>query len=137
MGLANIDLSAALTRLAERRIEEAMEAGKFENLAGMGKPLPEDPMPADENARMLWWAMRIFRQNDVLPDEVVYRKRIESLKALLYSTRSEAKVRELVKQINEVVYKLNTMGTNVRATDVTMVSEEMELARLRLRLAGR
>src|SRR5439155_8100542 len=51
MLLHHIDLASALRRLAEKRIEEAMKEGKFDNLAGAGKPLNLEPMPADEGAR--------------------------------------------------------------------------------------
>ena len=57
MGLKDIDLDAALRRLAERKIEEAIREGKFNNLPGFGKPLDLEPMPAEENARMRWWAL--------------------------------------------------------------------------------
>ena len=34
MSFKNVDIESALRRLAERRIEEAMREGKFDNLAG-------------------------------------------------------------------------------------------------------
>lgn len=55
MSLKHVDMEAALRRLAEKRIEDAMEEGKFDNLPGRGKPLDLEPLPADENARMMWW----------------------------------------------------------------------------------
>ena len=39
MSLKHVDLESALRRLAEKRIEDAMREGKFDNLAGAGKPL--------------------------------------------------------------------------------------------------
>jgi hypothetical protein len=42
-----VDFDAAFRRLADRRIEEAMREGKFDNLPGRGKPIELDPMPAD------------------------------------------------------------------------------------------
>ena len=62
MSFKNVDMEAALRRLAERRIEEAMKEGKFDNLAGAGAPLDLEPMPADENVRMMWWTIRLLRQ---------------------------------------------------------------------------
>ena len=62
MSLKDVDIGTALRRLAERRIEDAMKDGKFDNLAGMGAPLELEPVPADENARMVWWTVRILRQ---------------------------------------------------------------------------
>src|SRR3954471_15667149 len=112
MGLQHIDMTSALRRLAERRIEEAMNEGKFDNLAGMGKPLDLEPLPADENARMMWWALRIFKNNDITPDEVQWRKSIERMKDELQTVREERRLRTLVTQINLMVKKLNTLGTN-------------------------
>jgi hypothetical protein len=63
MSLKYVDISAAIRRVGERRIEEAMKEGAFDHLAGMGKPLELEPMPADEGARMVWWAVRLLRQN--------------------------------------------------------------------------
>jgi hypothetical protein len=64
----DVDIGAVLRRIADRRIEEAMKAGKFDNLAGKGKPLDLDPLPADENARAMYWAVKLCRQNNVLQD---------------------------------------------------------------------
>jgi hypothetical protein len=74
----HVDIESGLRRLAERKIEAAMEEGKFDGLEGAGKPVDLEPMPADENARMMWWALRLFKRNDVIPDEVKYRKSIEA-----------------------------------------------------------
>ena len=133
MGLKNVDIEGAMRRLAERRIEEAMREGKFDNLAGAGKPLDLEPMPADENARLMWWALRIMRTSNFTPDEVRWRKQVESLKDELASATTEARVRVLVKTINGVVHQLNTMGTNAINSPVTGVTLEHELARLRER----
>jgi hypothetical protein len=58
------DLSAAMQRLAEHRIEQAIRQGKFDNLPGAGQPVNLDDMPADENARMIWWALRMMRSGE-------------------------------------------------------------------------
>src|SRR5690349_21218882 len=110
MGLKDMDMTAVLRRLAERRIEEAMKEGKFDNLEGMGRPLELEPLPADENARMMWWTLRIMKSNDFVPDEVRYRKTIEVLKERLRGLRDESGVEALVVQINQLIRKLNTMG---------------------------
>jgi len=136
MGLQNIDMEWVLRRLAEKRIEDAMKEGKFDNLSGAGKPLDLEPMPADENARMTWWALRILKNNDVTPDEVRYRKAIETLKLELETVREERKLKVLVTQINVMVMKLNTLGTNAMngAAAVVGVSMEVEQQRFRERL---
>lgn len=62
MSLKNVDIVSAMRRLADRHIEDAMKEGKFDNLEGAGKPLDLEPMPADEGARMMWWAVRLLKQ---------------------------------------------------------------------------
>lgn len=41
-------------KVAEQQIREAMEAGEFDNLPGMGKPIPDDDRPYDP----AWWSRR-------------------------------------------------------------------------------
>ena len=131
MSLKHIDIEAGLRRLADKRIEDAMKEGKFDNLPGAGHPLELEPMPAEENARLMWWALKILRNHDVVPDEVRFRKMIETLKAELSQARSEERIKTLVAQINAMVYKLNTLGTNAINLAVTGVDLETELARIR------
>jgi hypothetical protein len=133
MSLKDVDLENAFRRLAERRIEEAMREGKFDNLPGMGKPLELEPMPAEENARMTWWALRILKNNDYTPDEIRYRKAIDHLKGALARADQEDGVRRIVAQINELVRKLNTMGTNAINLAIAPVDEQEAVERFRER----
>lgn len=134
MSLKNVDMAAVMRRLADKRIEDAMAEGKFNNLEGAGKPIELEDIPADENARMLWWALRIMRNNDFTPDEVRWRKQIELLKAELARATSESRVETLCTHINELVRKLNTLGTNAISAGVVGVSLEEEQAKLAERL---
>lgn len=109
-----------------------MREGKFDNLPGAGRPINLAPMPAEENARMTWWALKILRQNDVIPDEVKWRKRIERLKALLSEADDERTIRLLIAQINQLVRKLNTLGTNAMNLGIAPLSLETELEQRRL-----
>ena len=136
MSLKHVDLDSALRRLAERRIEDAMKEGKFDNLPGRGEPIELDPAPAEENARLTWWALRILRNNDVVPDEVRMRKQLDGLRAQLAELTDETKLPPLVAQINALVYKVNTLGTNAMKTGVAGVDLEIERQRLRERLNG-
>ena len=131
MSLQHVDIESVMRRLADRRIEEAMQQGKFDNLAGMGKPLDLEPMPADEGARLMWWSLRILRNNDVIPEEVRWRKMIDQLKAQLAQVRDEKQLKSLVSQINALVHKLNTLGTNALKSAIVPVDLEIELRRFR------
>jgi hypothetical protein len=133
MSLRNIDFDAAFRRVADRRIEEAMKEGKFDSLPGMGKDIEYEPMPASENARLMWWALRILKQNDVVPDEVRWRKSIDLLKATINRETDETKLESLVNQVNDLVRKLNTLGTNAINLEVCPIDLEAERLRLRER----
>jgi hypothetical protein len=130
MSLKNVDIESAMRRLADRRIEEAMREGKFDNLRGMGEPLELDPAPAEENARMTWWCLRILKNGDFTPDEIRYRKAIDHLKASLAVAMDDQRVRTLVQQINDLVHKLNTLGTNAINLGIAPVCLDAELTRL-------
>src|SRR5438445_3286086 len=110
--MRNVDIEGALRRVAERRIEEAMREGKFDNLPGRGMPCDPEPAPADENARMIWWALRIMKNAGHTPEEVQWRKRIQLLKDELATATTQPRVRVLVEAINVIVKQLNTLGTN-------------------------
>jgi hypothetical protein len=133
MSLHSIDLTAALRRIADKRIEEAMREGKFDNLEGAGKPLDLEPIPAEENARLQWWALRILRQNNVVPDEVRLRKMVDTLKTRLESLTDESALAKLVEQINTLVYRVNTLGTNALRCDLPPLDLETERTKLRMR----
>jgi hypothetical protein len=133
MGLHNVDIGAALRRLADRRIEDAMKEGKFDNLPGAGKPLNLEPMPAEENARLTWWALRILKNNDYTPEEIRWRKAIEYSKEQLGKARTELEVVKLVAQVNDLVRKLNTLGTNAINTGIAGVDQATELEKFRTR----
>ena len=133
MSLKNMDIESALRRLADRRIEDAMREGKFDNLPGMGKPLNLEPMPTEENARLMWWAIKLMRNANFTPDEVRLRKQIDTMRDELAVARTEQRVVYLVTAINAAVRQLNTLGTNAINVPVAPVSLEAERRRFRER----
>lgn len=133
MSLKHVDLESALRRLAERRIEDAMKEGKFDNLQGKGEPIGMEPAPAEENARLTWWALRILKSNDVIPDEVRMRKQLDGLRTQLAGLPDESGLPMLVARINALVYKINTLGTNAMSAGIVGVDLERERQRFRQR----
>jgi hypothetical protein len=133
MSLQQINLDAVLRRLAERHIEEAMKQGKFSHLRGEGRPLNLEPMPADESARMTWWILRILRQNDFVPEEVRWRKRVDHLKEALEQVRDPSHLEKAVAGINHLIRRINTLGTNALKAPMAPVDLESERRRLRER----
>ena len=136
MAFKDVDLASALHRLADRKIEQAIQEGKFDRIEGMGRPLDLEPLPADENARMQWWALKILRQNDVIPDEVRWRKQVDGLRDELARATTEPRVRQVVGAINQLVQRVNTLGTNALTAPLVPASVEDEVAKLRGRQAS-
>jgi hypothetical protein len=54
----------ALQIVAENKIRAAIEAGKFDDLPGLGKPSPLIDEPYDP----LWWVRRKLRQENLPAD---------------------------------------------------------------------
>lgn len=133
MALHNIDMDSVIRRIADRRIEEAMQQGKFDNLAGAGRPLNLEPLPADENARTLWWALKIMKNSNVTPDEVQWRKRIDLLREKIDLLADEAELAGLVDAVNELVCQINTLGTNAIKLPVAKLDLQTEIGKLRER----
>jgi hypothetical protein len=131
MGLQHVDIGSVLRRLADKRIEDAMQEGKFDNLPGAGQPIDLEPAPADENARMTWWALRILRNNNFTPDEIRWRKAIDYLKVKLDNAQHEWEIAPTVRQVNDLVRKLNTLGTNAIKSTIAPLDEAAEVERFR------
>jgi hypothetical protein len=136
MSLKHVDMESAMRRLADRRIEEAMREGKFDNLPGRGQPIELEPIPTDENARLTWWALKILRQNDVIPEEVTWRKAIDHLRERLARASDEHTVRKVVAQINALVHRINTLGTNALPGTVVPLFEATEVEKFRASAAS-
>ena len=85
---------------------------------------------------MTWWALRILRQNDFTPHEVRWRKSVDHLKAQLEGLSDESRLESIVAQINDLVRRINTLGTNAINIAVAAVDLESERARLRARADG-
>ena len=114
-----------------------MKEGKFDNLPGKGEDIVIDEAPTNENAKMLWWALKIMKQNDYVPDEIRWRKALDHLRGEIYRATSEANLTAMVGKANELVRKLNTMGTNAIDLAVSPIDLDKELADLRARTERR
>ena len=54
-------LERAIERIANERIEAAMDSGDFDGLPGAGKPLPHMEEPYDPN----WWVRNWMRRQNL------------------------------------------------------------------------
>lgn len=95
-------------KIAERRIQEALDRGDFKDLPGRGKPIAyEDDSGIPEDLRM---AYKILKNADCLPPELQLKKEIRQMEDLLEGTPDEKERYKLIKKINYHIMKLNMMG---------------------------
>jgi DnaJ-like protein len=81
------------SRVAERRINEAMSRGEFENLPGAGKPLDlEDYFNTPEDLRM---AFSILKNANCAPAEVEVLNEVARLERAVAETSDDAERSEL------------------------------------------
>jgi hypothetical protein len=89
------------SRIAERRIREAMENGEFDNLEGMGKPITfEDETMIPEDLRMVY---RILKNAGCIPPELELRNEVVNMSALINTIDDD---KERLKKIREFNFKL-------------------------------
>ena len=93
------------TAIAERKIQEAIREGLFENLKGRGKPLVfEDETWIPEDLRM---AYRILKNANCIPPEIELKKEIQNLRDLI-SSLDDDKAR--LRKLREMNYKIMTFN---------------------------
>ncbi|CAM4196731.1 DUF1992 domain-containing protein [Kibdelosporangium persicum] len=85
----------------DRQVRAARERGDFDNLPGMGKPLPGAGKPYEED----WWIKSYLKREGLtaetmLPTPLRLRRQIERLPETVRDLRSEREVRELVADLN-------------------------------------
>ncbi len=82
-----------IERIAEARIQSAIEAGELENLAAAGKPLDLTDLgsiPPEERA-----AYRILRNAGLVPEEVTSRRELARVEAALARGARDAELETL------------------------------------------
>ncbi len=95
-------------KIVEERIRIAQQKGQFDNLDGRGKPLPPDVI-GDTVPEDLRLSYRILKNADCVPPEVELKheiRRTEDLLAGMTETRAKYGI---LKRINYLIIKLNTM----------------------------
>jgi Domain of unknown function (DUF1992) len=87
--------------IIDQQIRMAQERGDFDDLPGLGKPLPNLGRSNDE----LWWVKDYIRREGLstdalLPTPLALRKEIERLPEMLRDLPSEQALREVVAELN-------------------------------------
>jgi hypothetical protein len=94
-------------KLAENRIQMAIEAGDFDDLTGKGQPLNlEEDSHIPPELRM---AYKILKNADCLPPELELRKEVVQLQDLVAAMPDEAEKLKQMRRLNFLVMKLNMM----------------------------
>jgi len=93
--------------IAERKIQEALRNGEFDDLPGKGEPLRlEDESGIPEELRL---AYKILKNADCLPPELKLKKEINNLGEMIQGIEDlNEKVRQM-KRLNFMIMKLNMM----------------------------
>jgi hypothetical protein len=89
------------SKIAERRIMEAIENGEFENLEGKGKPFNfEDETWIPEDLRI---AYRILKNAGCIPPELEFRNEVINMCTLMNTIDDD---KERIKKLRELNFKL-------------------------------
>jgi DnaJ homologue, subfamily C, member 28, conserved domain len=99
-------------KIVEERILTAQKKGEFENLDGSGRPLAlHDDYHVPEELRL---AFKILKNADCLPPEIELKKEIRQTEDLLAGMQDTSEKYRLLKKINFLIMKLNTIrGSSV------------------------
>jgi hypothetical protein len=105
--MSRLSVFAALERLAEERIRDAIQRGEFDNLPGRGKPLNlEDERHIPDDLRL---AYKILKNAGCLPPELELKKEISKAEELLSSMEDEGEKYRHLQKLNFLIMKLNEM----------------------------
>ena len=103
-------------KIIEERIRRAQQKGEFNNLEGAGKPLIFEN--DDHVAGDLRLAYKILKNADCLPPEIEIKKEIQRTEDLLKGMQNTAEKYQILKKLNFLILKLNSMGN--RPIDLDM-----------------
>lgn len=114
-------------KIVEERIRRARDKGDLDNLPGAGKPLVFDDAHVPEDLRL---AYKILKNADCLPPEIEVKKQIRQTEDLLAEVGDTAEKYRLLKKLNFLIMKFNTMRTGSVSFDIPQRYEERVVERL-------
>ncbi len=108
-----------LEYIAEKRIQEAMERGDFDNLQGKGRPLEyEDDSFVPPDLRM---AYKILKNAGYLPPELETAKEIHTTMDMIKHLTTEEERYRQINKLNLLITKMNLM----RRTKVSLETNQV------------
>lgn len=93
--------------IAERRIQEAIDRGEFDNNPLAGKPLPPDGL--DNVSPELRMALKILKNAGVVPEEIELRREIHTLMGLLRACAGDEDKVSVQARLNEKQLRYNML----------------------------
>ncbi|SIM70947.1 DUF1992 domain-containing protein [Micromonospora cremea] len=116
-------MTEAWEAAVEAQIQGAVQRGEFDDLPGMGKPIPGRGMPYDES----WW-IKSFLEREALPSDLLLptplqlRRRIDQVPDEVRDLPTEQSVRDFVGQLNAqiVAWLRNPEGPRVAVRPVNV-----------------
>ncbi|MED1202263.1 DUF1992 domain-containing protein [Heyndrickxia acidicola] len=111
-------------RLSEERIKQAQENGEFDNLPGLGKPLPKDDLAGiPEELRM---AYRLMRNAGYSPEEANLKQELMTIEDLIKHTKDETEKEGLKNQLTQKLLNYNQMLSKKRINTNSSVFKNYE-----------
>lgn len=115
-----------LSKVAESRIREALEAGELDRFAGKGEPMPPEEdlahIPADLRA-----GYRLLKGHGFLPDELATRRGITEIDLLLAATSSVEERTALEERRRRLALKMSLMlegrGVSIATIDALVAPQ--------------
>ena len=115
--------------IAERKIQEAIQRGDFDDLSGKGKPLAMDDLSAvPEDLRM---AYKVLKNAGCIPPELELRNEVTSLRQLILSLEDSEEKHQKVRELNFKLIKLEMMRKRPLSLDLLLEYQERLLDRLK------
>lgn len=113
----------------DRQVREAQARGEFDDLPGKGKPIPDLGRPYDE----LWWVRRKLKDEGLsyVPPSLQLRKDVETARARIRAARTEAEVRQIVRDLNQHIRRANRTVLKGPRTAVSPLDEEAAVSEWR------
>lgn len=89
----------------EELIQEARDAGEFDQLEGKGRPIPGVEAPYDPD----WWVKKLLEREriSVLPPALELLRKVEAELTKVWAARHEDDVRARVRALNAEIARVN------------------------------
>jgi hypothetical protein len=111
-------------RLSEERIKQAQKNGEFDNLPGMGKPLPKDDLAGiPEELRMVY---RLMKNAGYSPEEANLKQELMTIEDLIKHTKDETEKEDLKNQLTQKLLNYNQMLSKKRINTNSSVFKNYE-----------